>query len=100
MTYIGKNQNIKNLGFFVAPFTLPESMSLRKVTSHVTKNQNNTSEGEASVYIGEKPVEFQKTTLRRWVFLFGFFAVFRGSCLASSNEKPECEENSGFIMPV
>ena len=29
-----------------------------------------------------------------------FFAVFRGSCLATSNEKPECEKNSGFFMPV
>ena len=24
----------------------------------------------------------------------------RGSCLATSNEKPECEKNSGFFMPV
>ena len=29
-------------------------------------------------------------------FLFGFFAVFRGSCLATSNEKLECEKNSFF----
>ena len=38
-----------------------------------------------------------KTTLRRWVFRFRFFAVFRGSCLATSNEKPECEKNLGFL---
>ena len=35
----------------------------------------------------EKPTEFQKTTLRRWVFRFEFFAVFRGCCLATSNKK-------------
>ena len=44
--------------------------------------------------------EFQKITLRRWVFRFGFFGVFRGSCLATFNEKPECEKDSGFFMPV
>ena len=33
-------------------------------------------------------------------FRFGFFAVFRGSCLATFNEKPECEKDSGFLMPV
>ena len=26
-----------------------------------------------------------------------FFAVFRGSFLATSNDKPECEKNSGFF---
>ena len=35
--------------------------------------------------------------LRRWVFRFGFFGVFRGSCLATFNEKPECEKDSGFF---
>ena len=46
----------------------------------------------------EKLVEFQKTTLQRWVFLFEFFfAVFRGNCLATSNETLECEKNSGFL---
>ena len=58
----------------------------------------------ASVYIGKKPVKFRrsfkKITLQRWVFLFGFFGVFRGSCLATFNEKPECEKDSGFLMPV
>ena len=44
----------------------------------------------------EKPAEFQKTTLRRWVFLFRFFAVFRGSCLATSNEN-ECEKKTWFF---
>ena len=75
----------------------------QKVTSHVTKNKNNTGERGASVYIGQKtdkPAEFQKTTLRRWVFRFGFFAVFKGSCLATSNDKQECEKNSGFFMPL
>ena len=38
-----------------------------------------------------------KITLRRWVFRFGFFGVFRGSCLATFNEKPECEKDSGFL---
>ena len=31
---------------------------------------------------------------------FGFFGVFRGSCLATFNEKPECEKDSGFFMQV
>ena len=30
----------------------------------------------------------------------GFFGVFRGSCLATFNEKPECEKDSGFFMQV
>ena len=77
----------------------------QKVMSHVTKNPNNTGERGAGVYIGkknsEKLAEFQKTTLLRWpVFRFFFFAVFRGSCLATSNEKQECEKNSFFFMPV
>ena len=75
-----------------------------KVTYHVTKNPNNTREIGASVYIGKKPVKFwrsfKKITLRRWVFRFGFFGVFRGSYLATFNEKPECEKDSGFFMPV
>ena len=75
-----------------------------KVTYHVTKNPNNTGEIGASVYIGKKNseilAEFQKITLRRWVFRFGLFGVFRGSCLATFNEKPECEKDSVFFMPV
>ena len=48
----------------------------------------------------EISAEFQKITLRRWVFRFGFFGVFWGSFLATFNEKPECEKDSGFLMPV
>ena len=48
----------------------------------------------------EKPAEFQKIPLRRWVFRFAFFAVFRGSCLATSHKKPECTKDSGFFMQV
>ena len=77
ITYISpftmaKTQNIKNLGFFVAPLTLPESRSLRKVTSHVTKNPNNTSEGEASVYIGKKTVK-NRRSFKKPHFGGGFF---------------------------
>ena len=78
----------------------------QNVTYHVTKNPNNTGEIGAGVYIGkknpEKPAEFQKIPLRRWVFRFGFFAVFRGrpSCLATSHEKPECTTDLGFFMQV
>ena len=76
----------------------------QKVTYHVTQNPNNTGEIGAGVYIGkekpEKPEEFQKIPLRRWVFRFVFFAVFRGSCLATSHEKPECTKDSGFFMQV
>ena len=72
-----------------------------KVTCHVTKNPNNTGEIGASVYIGKKnseiSAEFQKITLRRWVFRFRFFGVFRGSCLATFNEKPEMRERFGFF---
>ena len=45
----------------------------------------------------EISAEFQKITLRRWVFRFGFFGVFRGSCLATFNKKPECEKDSFFL---
>ena len=34
------------------------------------------------------------------VFRFRFFAVFRGSCLATSHKKPECTTDSGFLMQV
>ena len=43
---------------------------------------------------------FKKIPLRRWVFRFRFFAVFRGSCLATSHEKPECTKDSVFFMQV
>ena len=76
----------------------------QKVTSHVTKNLNNTGERGASVYIGKKPVKnrrsFKNPHFGGGIFDSGFFAVFRGSCLATSNDKPECEKNSGFFMPV
>ena len=72
-----------------------------KVTYHVTKNPNNIGEIGASVLHWQKTseisAEFQKITLRRWVFRFGFFGVFRGSCPATFNEKPECEKDSGFF---
>ena len=75
-----------------------------KVTYHVTKIPNNTGEIGASNLHWQKTseisAEFQKITLRRWVFRFGFFGVFRGSCLATFNEKPECEKDSGLLMPV
>ena len=75
-----------------------------KVTYHVTKNPNNTGEIGASVYIGKKTVKFwrsfKKSRCRGGVFRFGCFGVFRGSCLATFNEKPECEKDSGFLMQV
>ena len=61
----------------------------QKVTSHVTKNLNNTGERGASVYIGKKPVKnrrsLKKLHFGGGFFDSGFFAAFRGSCLASSN---------------
>ena len=75
-----------------------------KVTYHVTKNLNNTGEIGASVYIGKKPVKFRRSFKKSrcggGFFRFGFFGVFRGSCLATFNEKPECEKDSGFLMQV
>ena len=152
--YIGKNQNPKNLGFFVVPFTLPEkpitfgvfgtkSACAKKPESHTcvlvsgaharlistfdrTRVVCITSRAAVGWFrwrshttwpktriiparleraftlakTSEISAEFQKITLRRWVFRFGFFGVFRGSCLATFNEKPECEKDSGFLMPV
>ena len=47
-----------------------------KVTYHVTKNQNNTCEIGASVYIGKKPVKFRRSFKKSrcggWVFDSGF----------------------------
>ena len=72
-----------------------------KVTYHVTKNPNNTGEIGASVYIGKKTVKlwrsFKKSRCGGGFFDSGFFGVFRGSCLATFNEKPECEKDSGFF---
>ena len=75
-----------------------------KVTYHVTKNPNNTGEIGASVYIGKKTVKFQRSFKKSrcggGFFYSGFFFVFRGSCVATFNENPECEKDSGFFMPV
>ena len=75
-----------------------------KVTCHVTKNPNNTGEIGASVYIGKKPVKFRRSFKKPrcggGFFDSFFFCVFRGSCLATFNETPECEKDSGFLMPV
>ena len=73
----------------------------QKVTYHVTKNPNNTGEIGAGVYIGKQTLKnrrsFKKSYSGGGFFLFGFFAVFRGSCLATSHEKPECTKDSGFF---
>ena len=73
-----------------------------KVTYHVTKNPNNTLRDWSRRLhwqkTPEKPAEFQKILLRRWVFRFRFFAVFRGSCLVTSHEKPECTKRFGFFL--
>ena len=60
---------------------------------------------ERAFTLATKPVKFRRSfkksrTLRSWVFRFGMvilLAVFRGSCLATFNEKPECEKDSGFF---
>ena len=41
---------------------------------------------------------FKKSHSGGGFFDSGFFAVFRGSCLATSHEKPECTKDSGFLM--
>ena len=64
-----------------------------KVTYHVTKNPNNTGEIGASIYI-------YKNHAAEVGFSIRVFGVFRGSCLATFNEKPECEKDSGFLMQV
>ena len=75
-----------------------------KVTYHVTKNPNNTGEIGASVYIGKNSVKFRRSFKKSrcggGFFDSFFFLVFRGSCLATFKEKPECEKDSGFFMPV
>ena len=66
-----------------------------KVTYHVTKNPNNTGEIGASVYTGKKPVKFRQSFKKSrcgGVFRFGFFGVFRGSCLATFNENPNARK--------
>ena len=58
----------------------------------------------AGVYIGKKTVKFRRSFKKSrcggGFFDSFFFGVFRGSCLATFNEKPECEKDSGFFMPV
>ena len=74
-----------------------------KVTYHVTKNPNNTGEIGASVYIGKNQWNFggvSKNHAAEVGFSIQVFWVFRGSCLATFNEKPECEKDSFFFMPV
>ena len=75
----------------------------QKVTSHVTKNPNNTGDRRASVYIGKKTVKnrrsFKKPHFRGKFFDSGFFAVFRGSCLATSNKNRNVK-TVFFFMPV
>ena len=68
------------------------------------KNPNNTGEIRASVYIGKKPVKFRRSFKKSCCgggfFDSGFLECLGGSCLATFNEKPECEKDSGFFMPV
>ena len=70
----------------------------------MTKNLNKTGERGVSICTLAKnsktPKELKKKTLWSWVFSIQVFAEFRGSWLATSNEKPECEKNLSFSMPV
>ena len=65
------------------------------------KNPNNTGEIGAGVYIGKKTLKnrwsFKKSHSGGRFFYSVFFAVFRGSCVATSHEKPECTKDSGFF---
>ena len=75
-----------------------------KVTCHVTKNPNNTGEIGVSIYIGKKNQwnfgGVSKNHAAEVGFSIRVFGVFRGSCLSTFNEKPECEKDSGFLMQV
>ena len=72
-----------------------------KVTYHVTKNPNNTGEIGASVYIGKKPVKFQRSFKKSrcggGFFDSFFFVCLGGSCLATFNEKTRMRERFGFL---
>ena len=81
---------------YVVRSTSRPRVILQKVTSHVTKNPNNTGERGASVFIGKKTVKNQRS-FKKPHFGGGFFAIFRGSCLATSNKKPECEKHLVFF---
>ena len=76
-----------------------------KVTYHVTKNPNNTLRDWSRRLHWpkntEKPAELKKNPTPEVGFSIRFFfAVFRGSCLATFHEKPECTKESGFFMQV
>ena len=65
--------------------------------------QNNTGERGASVYIGKKTVKNRRSFKNKKHFGGGFFDSGFLQCLgvvATSNEKPECEKNSGFIYAI
>ena len=71
----------------------------------MTKNLNKTGERGANIYTGRKKIVEnwqvkKKTHFRDGLFDSGFFAEFRGTCIATSTNKPECEKNLGFSMPV
>ena len=97
-----------SLGFFGKWCTCTTSLCLRSTSQaagdspeghvpHDQKPEEYQREGSERLHWQkekEKPGEFQRTALWRWVFRFRFFAAFRG------NKKPECEKNSGFFMPV
>ena len=59
---------------------------------HVTKNLNKTGERRVSIYIVKKPVKnwqsFKQCTSEMGFSILFFFAEFRGSCLATSNNGP------------
>ena len=70
-----------------------------KVMYHVTKTRIIPARLERAFTLtknSEISAEFQKITLRRWVFRFGFFGLFRGSCLATFNEKPNARKIQFF----
>ena len=69
------------------------------VTYHVTKNQNNTSEIGASVYIGKNQWNFggvSKNHAAEVGFSIRVFWSVRGSC----QRKTRMRERFGFFMPV
>ena len=76
-----------------------------KVTYRVTKNPNNTlRDWSRRLHWQKKPWKTRgvskNPTPEVGFFIQVFLAVFRGSCLATSHEKPECTKDSGFFMKV
>ena len=76
-----------------------------KVTYHVTKNPNNFSPArlERAFTLAKNQWNFGGVS-KNHAAEVGFsirvlknIGVFRGSCLATFNEKPECEKDSGFF---